>query len=304
MRKLFFCLLLLLFMMNSPAFARENDLKQEPVPQGKVHHERQANQEDEKDKDRQMREQGDKDKRIQEEQQERQRRLEEQQRHDKSRQEKEQEDRRLREQREYDRQVRAEQEHERQLRAQQERERQLHERNERERLERERREALERERKHREQEEKERRQEIQRQHERYWRDGHYDWSHHETYRHKNWHWIERPFERRLPFAWHDSLTEHTLRHYLEALEDHEWYNRFPGLYPYRWHDRYGNGFWYRDRYVSDAILFYNEEQQLVSVGFMRDGVFIMLRDDDQDYENRDFFFFSWWDQNIKIKMKL
>jgi hypothetical protein len=40
-------------------------------------------------------------------------------------------------------------------------------------------------------------------------------------------------------------------------------------------------------------MFYNDSDELVSVGFMHNGAFLFIRDDDDGYENRDSFFLSW-----------
>ena len=56
----------------------------------------------------------------------------------------------------------------------------------------------------------------------------------------------------------------------------------------------GEGFWYQGRRVTDAVMFYNKSDELVSIGFMHNGGFIYIRDDNRGYKNDDSFFFSWW----------
>lgn len=99
-------------------------------------------------------------------------------------------------------------------------------------------------------------------------------------------------ERGLPFGWHDRYESIRVHHRMERIHDREWRHRFPGLHAYRWH---GNeGFWNHGRYVTDAVLFFDDNNQLVSVGYMSDGVFIQIREDHETYENHDSFYFSWW----------
>ncbi|MBP1764342.1 MAG: hypothetical protein H6Q65_1400 [Firmicutes bacterium] len=130
----------------------------------------------------------------------------------------------------------------------------------------------------------------QQQHEdqRDYQQGHHDWSN-SAYDNENWRHSERQFEGSFPFGWHDSHE----RYYGERIDHDEWAGRFPGLHPYQWR---GEGFWYHNKHVTDAVLFYNDSDELVSVGFMRDGVFIFIRDDGDSYENNDSFFFAWWNR--------
>nr|WP_169718016.1 hypothetical protein [Sporomusa silvacetica] len=96
----------------------------------------------------------------------------------------------------------------------------------------------------------------------------------------------------MPFRWY----EHHDRYYGERINDNEWADRFPGLQPYRWH---GENFWYRGYHVTDAILFYNDSDELVSVGFMNNGEFVFVRDDNESYENNDFFFLALLEMILK-----
>jgi len=69
---------------------------------------------------------------------------------------------------------------------------------------------------------------------------------------------------------------------MEPYRDRDWEQRFPGLHSYRWHDshRYDQGFfWYRGVRINDAVLFYDDWDELVGVGFMYDGAFVFIRDD-------------------------
>lgn len=102
-------------------------------------------------------------------------------------------------------------------------------------------------------------------------------------------------ERDMPFRWHekhDRLSSND--HRTERIHDREFQHRFPGLKAYRWHDVHDRGFWYNGHLIKDAVLFYNDSDELVSVGYMHDGVFIIIRDDHSTHEHHDSFFVSWW----------
>ena len=75
---------------------------------------------------------------------------------------------------------------------------------------------------------------------------------------------------------------------MERIYDHDWNNRFPGLHSYRWHDsdRYNQGyFWYHGQRIHDAVLFYDDGDELVGVGFNYGGQFVFLRDDHEEYHH-------------------
>ncbi|MDR3565474.1 MAG: hypothetical protein P4N59_29120 [Negativicutes bacterium] len=123
----------------------------------------------------------------------------------------------------------------------------------------------------------------------------HDWQNDRHYENdRNWqhtHHNDAQAEKGMPFNWHeryDSLRGH---HRLERVEGREWENRFPGLRAYRWN---GQSFWHHGHPVSDAVLFFDENDELVSIGYMSDGVFIYFRDDHEAFENHDSFFVSWW----------
>lgn len=119
---------------------------------------------------------------------------------------------------------------------------------------------------------------------------HKKWDH-PSYRSNSWHKTQHAA---LPFTWYEHRDRfYRPGHRIERIHDNRWSNRFPGLYAYRWQDIHGNGFWYQGRYVKDAVMFYNDSDELVSVGFMHNGAFLFIRDDDGGYENRDSFFLSW-----------
>lgn len=116
-------------------------------------------------------------------------------------------------------------------------------------------------------------------------------SHHES----SWHSDRPEQEREMPFKWHEKHGRLTPNdHRTERIHDREFRNRFPGLRAYRWHDVHDRGFRYHGHLIKDAVLFYNDSDELVSVGYMRDGAFIVIRDDHSTHEHHDSFFASWW----------
>lgn len=119
---------------------------------------------------------------------------------------------------------------------------------------------------------------------------HHDWSH-EAYHDK--HWQKGTYES-ISFGWHERSDRFEPERYrMEYTHDEGWRSRFPGLRPYHWEDRHGEGFWYRGHHVKKAMFFYNDADELVSIGFMHNGVFLFIRDDHSAYRNHDSFFISW-----------
>jgi len=119
---------------------------------------------------------------------------------------------------------------------------------------------------------------------------HHDWSHEAYYDN---HWQKGTYES-FSFGWHERSDRFEPERYrMEYIHDQGWRNRFPGLHPYHWEDRHGEGFWYRGHHVKKAMFFYNDADELVSIGFMHNGVFIFVRDDHSAYRNHDSFFISW-----------
>lgn len=106
------------------------------------------------------------------------------------------------------------------------------------------------------------------------------------------HYKDRDYERHLPFRWHDRFYSMRDHHRLERIQHDEWRHRFPGLQAYRSHGHHG--FWHHGRYVKDAIFFFNRDHELVSIGYMHNGLFIHFRSDDDYSEDDDSFFLAWW----------
>jgi len=115
---------------------------------------------------------------------------------------------------------------------------------------------------------------------------HHDWSD-SAYQSDAWrHSESRDDDASLPFMWREHHDRHS-----ERIYDRGWAERFPGLHAYRW---YGESFGYHGHRITNAVLFYNDSDQLVSVGFMHNGAFVFIRDDHESYSNHDSFFLSWW----------
>ena len=107
----------------------------------------------------------------------------------------------------------------------------------------------------------------------------HDWSN-STYSNNNWRRSEDRYDGSLPFR----LRENRDRYNGELINDGAWNDRFPGLRSYRWR---GDNFWYMGRHITNAILFYDDSDELVGVGFMYNGVFVFLRDDNSRYDNHE-----------------
>lgn len=120
---------------------------------------------------------------------------------------------------------------------------------------------------------------------------HKDWENHDNRWHRTHHNDEEA-ERGLPFAWHERYDSMRENYHLERVYDRDMDDRFPGLRAYRWSGH--EGFWHHGHYVKDAVFFYNSNDEIVSVGYMADGVFISFRENHESYENHDSFYFSWF----------
>ena len=119
----------------------------------------------------------------------------------------------------------------------------------------------------------------------YWqREKRYDWSD-DAYWDDNWSRIDYEYRDPSPFRWHES--RHSLRQRfsnieLERIYDRDWNDRFPGLHSYRWHDSddYNDGYyWYRGERIRNAVLFFDDWDELVGIGFTYDDNFVFIRDD-------------------------
>jgi hypothetical protein len=95
-------------------------------------------------------------------------------------------------------------------------------------------------------------------------------------------------ESRLPFKWHDHREAWSGHTQMKVIYDRRWNTRFPGSHAYRWHDDVG--FYHHGHQVRDAVFFYDDNDQLISVGYWANGVFIHFRADHNSYESTDSFF--------------
>ncbi len=97
----------------------------------------------------------------------------------------------------------------------------------------------------------------------------------------------------IPFKWRDHHRTFD-KHNMERIHDIEIERHHPGLHAYRWRG-YGSQrdwFWHNGHEVHDAILFFNDDDEVVSFGYMRGGVFIFVNEDGD--EERDPIFFLRW----------
>lgn len=134
----------------------------------------------------------------------------------------------------------------------------------------------------------------------------HDWSQ-DAYRNDNWHGTSRQYNESSPFRWHESRSSMNVRfssgYRMDRIDDDAWNNRFPGLHSYRWHDsdRYNQGtFWYQGVRVRDAVLFYDDDDELVGTGFMFDNEFVFIRDDQQVYQRNDSLLLSIFSVLLKL----
>lgn len=121
--------------------------------------------------------------------------------------------------------------------------------------------------------------------------GHKDRGNHNNKWHRT-HYNDADSERGLPFVWHEHYDSMRGNHHLERVYDREMDHRFPGLHAYRWSSH--EGFWHHGNYVKDAVFFFDKNNEMVSVGYMANGVFIHFRENHESYENQDSFFFAWF----------
>jgi len=119
-----------------------------------------------------------------------------------------------------------------------------------------------------------------------------DHRQHDRYEKRNQH--DNGVKRGLPFTWHSAGYAHRTDHHMEEIHDYEWHHRFPGQRAYRWAGH--EGFWHHGRYITDAVLFYDHNDRLTSFGYMHDGVFIRVSQGNDGHEDRDSFFFAWFNR--------
>ena len=104
-------------------------------------------------------------------------------------------------------------------------------------------------------------------------------------------------DRDMPFQWNERRDHVSARdHRLERITDRDFNHRFHGLTAYRWQNHHHKGFWYNGHYIKDAVLFFNRSDELVCIGYMHDGVFIVIHADHSRHDHRDPFFALWWNR--------
>ena len=118
----------------------------------------------------------------------------------------------------------------------------------------------------------------------------------EQYRTPHWSESGQNYEHRQPWAW--ASRNHAGR---QRIMDGNWDREFPGLRSYRWH---GPGFWYRGAEYQDLVMFYDDDDSLVSVGFWDRSQFIMIRDDDRSYFNSNPFVRRYRNSGVYLRIRL
>ena len=118
----------------------------------------------------------------------------------------------------------------------------------------------------------------------------------DRYRAQHWRESVLRYEHRQPWTWYSR--GHANR---RIILDDSWNREFPGLRSYRWR---GPGFWYQGVEYQDVVLFYDDDDSLVSVGFWDNGQFIMIRDDNRRYYNSNPFVIRYRDSFLNIRINL
>lgn len=103
--------------------------------------------------------------------------------------------------------------------------------------------------------------------------------------------------RDMPWQWNERRDRVAAKdHRMERIHDREFNHRFHGLTAYRWQNHHHKGFWYKGHYIKDAVLFFNSSDELVRIGYMHDGVFIVIHADHSRHDHRDPYFALWWNR--------
>lgn len=111
---------------------------------------------------------------------------------------------------------------------------------------------------------------------------------------KDWREINKKHHYRMPWDWHSRAIKGR-----KLIHDRRWHDRFPGLRSYAWN---GPGFWYRGMEYRNLVLFYDDDEILVSIGFWRNGRFIMIRDNDRYYWNQERFIIEFEDERFRFRI--
>ncbi len=122
----------------------------------------------------------------------------------------------------------------------------------------------------------------------------FDWQH-GAYRESAWRQIAASVDGKLPWRWRE--TRYALFERLAAapvqlgpVYDRQWSSRLPGLHADRWHDggqAAADAFWYRGKRIHDAMLFYDDRDELSGVGLLWNDAFVFIRDNNAVYQPTD-----------------
>ena len=122
----------------------------------------------------------------------------------------------------------------------------------------------------------------------------FDWQH-GAYRESAWRQIAAIVDGKLPWRWRE--TRYALFERLAAapvqlgpVYDRQWSSRLPGLHADRWHDggqAAADAFWYRGKRIHDAMLFYDDRDELSGVGLLWNDAFVFIRDNNAVYQPTD-----------------
>ena len=118
----------------------------------------------------------------------------------------------------------------------------------------------------------------------------------DRYRSQYWRDSDQRYEHRQPWTWNSRGHEGR-----RIILDDSWNREFPGLRSYRWN---GPGFWYEGIEYRDVVMFYDDGDQLVSVGFWHNGQFVMIRDNNRRYYNSNPFVLRYRDSFLNIRINL
>lgn len=89
---------------------------------------------------------------------------------------------------------------------------------------------------------------------------------------------EQPGGDVLPASWYDHRDSH-VKQRLEPINQPQWQEKFRGFRPYSWHGEPGREFVYHGKRINKAVFFFNNQDELVRIGFEFDGVFIIIKPD-------------------------
>jgi len=119
---------------------------------------------------------------------------------------------------------------------------------------------------------------------------------HDRYHSHYWRPATHIYEYKRPWSWYSR--NHFGR---RLINDLYWNREFPGLRSYYWR---GSGFWYRGMEYTNLVLFYDDGDSLVAIGFWDRGQFIMIRDDDSIFYNNSPFVLGYHRSILQLNIRL